>query len=197
MTAPIYYDPTGKEALSPAVQAVITHLVKGTDDNGLGSFGVVGVNVQYQIDQAIENNVPISRIKLAADPPNPVPFLRALEDLCNRIASLTPNRKDLHEELFKSVDFALLHQMISNSAMDPINDLLPVLSYLQNAIQSLQAPDRVEKTKAWVESLRQSFHNICDNSLSTPFKFNLVVPLLPEFFENSFKFINEIELDVS
>lgn len=152
-------------------------------------MSISSIDVEYICDGLKENNVDIyTRVVLSKNKPDPSKLLISLEDLCHQIASLTPNRIDIQQNIMKSVDLSLLYQMILNNALDPKKDLLPIFRYFQETLKALQAPSRTNTTEQWIQQLSVSFEG---KSLDE------VASLIPLFFERSSLVIEEIQFDVS
>lgn len=166
-------------------------------------------DVEYLCDGIREDGVHLSRIVLAgAAVPDPTPLLMALQDLAMQIASFTPNRPDIQQEVMATVDAALLSQMVVTRSLDPVTDLLPILQYFQRSLKSLQAPSRTAITDAWIKQIAESFHKV-DNAPESSSNLvgsssqrrgkslDEVAPLLPPFFERATSIVEEIQRDMA
>ena len=171
-------------------------------------------DIEYTCDHTLENSVISSRIVLKNTViSDPTPLLLALQDLGNQIASLTPNRSDIQQEIHSTIDIPLLSQMIVNRALDPVSDLLPILQYFQRSLQALQAPSRTSISDAWIRDLTESFYKVETTSTSPTTtaavvavpssgqrrgrSLDEVAPLLPLFFERATAVIEEIQRDMA
>ena len=87
--------------------------------------------------------------------------------------------------------------MLINNALDPAKDLLPILSYFQRTLISMQAPSRTAATEQWMTELHQSFFKTGTTGSSESKSLDEIAELLPPFFERAVKCIEEIQRDVS
>ena len=149
---------------------------------------ILSINVECLSDSTIEKIVPLNRVKISTDPPEPTPFLLALQDTLNRVAGLTPHRSDLHAELSAAVDFPMWMQMIVHSAMT-VSDVSRIFSHIFACISKLQAPIRSESFTQWTNDYLRL--------ISASSSFESLVPLLPLVFEFTSSCIDEIKRDVS
>lgn len=134
----------GVEYVSSATVLEIRNL---SDINTADMCSVPHVLKVKHFDGSVEDNVSVNRVVLNTRPRDPTLLISSLRDLADQIAQLTPSRADIKSELITAVDKDLLSQMITNDAMDPYKDLLPLLQYLQRSILSLQAPRRAPQTE--------------------------------------------------
>jgi hypothetical protein len=165
------------------------------------------VDVEYTADGLREEGVAADRIVLTDSAvPDPTPLLVALHDVGQQIASFTPNRPDIQQEIMNTVDVPLLSQMIVNRALDPVTDLLPILQYFQRSLQSLQAPSRTAVSEAWIRDLADSFHKVDSPTIAGAVassgqrrgkSLDEVAPLLPQFFERASAVVEEIQRDMA
>lgn len=166
---------------------------------------VVSVNVEYLCDGLREDNVSVGRVVLASSAvPDPTPLVMALQDLAMQIASFTPNRSDIQQAVLTTVDSALLSQMIVNRALDPVNDLLPIMHFFQRSLMDLQAPSRTASTEAWMRQLAESFYKVESDGSAVPSSgqrrgksIDEVAHLLPPFFERATSVVEEIQRDMA
>eukprot|EP00428_Durinskia_dybowskii_P075315 CAMPEP_0170400786 /NCGR_PEP_ID=MMETSP0117_2-20130122/24677_1 /TAXON_ID=400756 /ORGANISM="Durinskia baltica, Strain CSIRO CS-38" /LENGTH=1002 /DNA_ID=CAMNT_0010657545 /DNA_START=260 /DNA_END=3268 /DNA_ORIENTATION=+ len=201
---------TSTPILTARVLAV--HMQSAGDEKSnsglVGADQIGSIDVEYVCDGVREDGVAAARIVLADSAvPDPTPLIMALQDLSQQVASFTPNRPDIQQEVLSTVDVPLLSQMIVNRALDPATDLLPILQFFQRSLLALQAPSRTAITEAWMRSLAESFYFIdcSSNSNDTPASsgqrrgknIDEVAPLLPLFFERATAVVEEIQRDMA
>lgn len=110
------------------------------------------IRVRYLADEAIEDNVPITRIVLASEPPRGEALVSGLYDLARNIASYTPQRKDIVQRLATLFDPALLRQVVAAGALSLTKDLAPIFLSLKHAVMRLQAEYRLEYAVQWLRA---------------------------------------------
>lgn len=190
---------------TPIMTARIVAMAEASSDDAPAT---ATVDVEYLCDGVREDGVHMGRVVLAgATVPDPSPLLLALEDLAMQIASFTPNRPDIQQEVLSTVDAALLSQMVVTRSLDPVTDLLPILQYFQRSLQALQAPSRTAATDAWIRQLSESFYKVespsCgdlvagSSSQRRGKSLDEVAPLLPPFFERATSIVEEIQRDMA
>ena len=67
-------------------------------------------------------------------------------ELKQRINNLTPSRKDMHEELDKSIDLVIIKQMLRNDAFEK-EDAFHIINCIFERLQKLCAPCQDEDIK--------------------------------------------------
>jgi hypothetical protein len=223
---PIYYMPNGAHLdiqkagtgsasfeftrtpiLTVRVLAIHTAQPSDSTPHSNNPLAELSIDVEYTSDGIREDGVSGERIVLAdATVPDPTPLVVALRDLAQQIASFTPNRPDIQQDVLSSVDAALLSQMIINRALDPVADLLPILQFFQRSLQSLQAPSRTAVTEAWIRAVAESFHKVegfvapgtaPSSGQRRGKSIDEVAPLLPVYFERATAVVEEIQRDMA
>lgn len=117
------------------------------------------------------NQAYTERIKLAIENGESKYLSEVLSEIIERLNSLIPNRKDLHQQLKQNVDVELIEQMIDNRAFDS-KVLSDIIGSLLTRITLLSAPadkpkiERVRKdmeeisTESWAEAVAPFFLKI-------------------------------------
>lgn len=146
------------------------------------------IDVVYAADKTKEERVSPDRLRRAEDPIDYQMLLGLLVEQKDRIASLTPSRADMRQQLEDAVDVQLLKGMLENNAMKA-QDMLKLQGFLISRVMDLQAPARVEATRQWWESYRQE--------CSSCHTFQQLLPHLPKFFEHMMAYIEEITRDTA
>lgn len=92
------------------------------------------------------------RAKLSGPDPDYEWVVRLYSEIRDRIAKLTPNRVDLHQELKEAMDVELFDQMLRNNAFNGA-DLYRLVHFVFDRLSSLEAPARAESTQRMVQEL--------------------------------------------
>ena len=94
-----------------------------------------------------------------------------LDELKLKLQGLTPSRNDVRDRIERSIDTALITQMVQHRCFDP-SDFLEVASFVVEHLLAMQAPADNEATRAWYRAwegeLRSgecSFSQLCADFL--------------------------------
>jgi len=147
------------------------------------------IDVMYPEDGIKETRVPISRCRLKTDPLDFRPLLSLLEEVREKLIELTPNRRDIANDLREKVDTDLLRQMLEQGVFDPAS-VWALLGFLVQHIISLEAPVRASETELWFKHLQAE----AGGSMKD---LSLLVPTLPRVFQYLFDKVEEIKRDVA
>jgi hypothetical protein len=91
----------------------------------------------------------VTRTLLAGDA---TPLLVLVQELAERLISITPSRADLAAEVTEALDVALLEQVLARDLLDS-RLLFSMLRFAGERILWLEAPARNESTQAWLAQL--------------------------------------------
>jgi hypothetical protein len=112
-------------------------------------------------------------------------IIDCLKDTRYFMASLIPNRKDIHQELWEKIDTELIEQMINNEAIDPLY-IKQLVCYIVNKIKQFGALEEEKKIKEWEDKILLDFEKGFEYS-----------EFFPEFFQTVFKKLTELEMDIT
>ncbi len=206
-------------ALTPAVQETAADVVPGAlvqlrFGGGQGSLFEATVeavhaegqtlDVAYVMDGMKERR-PVADVRLKADPLDYEPLLALLDDVREKLADLTPKRKDLAAELQAKLDKQFLGQMARQGLLDAPT-IHRLLTFVVQRLMALQAPLRAAETGAWFSGMEaqvqaaitslepgsSSSSSSCSSTLSPAF-----VRLLPVAFQTVFERIDETRRDIA
>ena len=142
------------------------------------------------------------RIMLASkdDPPNFLPTIQCFDDLRMKILSFSPKAGTKKGPLLAlaSIDLSLFNQMLSNGAVS-VTELEDWLFALLNALGELVAPARVARLSQWKLKFTEKCSDLTRSSSmqSNKRQIEIVLPLIPLFFEITALFIEELQRDMA
>lgn len=210
----------GRElAQSFYLTAKVLH-VYDMNEAGESGNGQKTIDVEFLVDETVERNVGIERVKLASKANEASILIQSLYDVIHQVHLLIPNRKDLQTKLLQCFDADLLTQMVSRDSLSLRDDLLPILSFIYEFAENLQAEYRLPYSKQWFACFSQAFddslaedakqsnpiikrchdrfisltNESANNSMSS---FEKTLSVLPIFFERITECVEEIQRDVS
>lgn len=116
-----------------------------------------------------------------------------IDEVKQILASITPNRKDLHAELDATLDLDLLRQLLEQQSIAEW-DLRPLTMFVVKYIRMLEAPARSDETDAW---LKDFLIKLDKNDEEHPSDLPSKVKLLREFFDFCHEKLEQVRLDVT
>ncbi|GBG33876.1 Hypothetical Protein FCC1311_100992 [Hondaea fermentalgiana] len=116
-----------------------------------------------------------------------------IDELKQVMASITPNRKDLHAQLDAALDLDLLGQMLEHNSAASW-DLRPLTEFVVKYIRMLEAPARSEHTDAWLKSYLAKL-DAADKDHHD--ELHHKVHLLHEFFDFCHEKLEQVRLDMT
>lgn len=102
-----------------------------------------------------------------------------IQDIKNRLCSLTPHRIDLQNEICESLDTDWLLEMLSTNSMDP-KHVIQLIMFIIFKLKQYSAPNEDSLLSKWESSVRE---------LQTI----EYATFLPKFFQDCYRFLDIID----
>jgi len=153
------------------------------------------VDIEYLVD-GVKERRPIHQFRLKDDPLEYEPFLALVDEVREKLTSLTPRRIDLAEELRAHLDKKLLSQMALQGLLDA-PAIYKLLKYIFDHLMALQAPVRVAETMSWISGFEKEVHASMSASQHAKYIPSAFVALLPRVFRGIFARIDETQRDIA
>lgn len=131
------------------------------------------------------------------------PFLVLVQELADRLISMTPSRADLKDEILGSLDVALLKQVLSKDLLDS-QLLFSILRFAGRRILCLEAPARNASTEKWLVRLKELEDRVVQQAGGPCVRLSLQdstvskqwVPSISPLFEFLFEKVDQIHVDI-
>ena len=107
-----------------------------------------------------------------------------LKDVSLMIASLVPNRKDIHQEIWDAINIDLINQMIEHEVMDIIY-MKKIILYIVGKIKIMGSISDEKEIIKWEKKIEETFE--------TGFKLSEFFPL---YFKNVFEKLENIHIEI-
>ena len=142
----------------------------------------------------------VTRTLLAGDY---TPLLVLVQELAERLISITPSRTDLGEEVHGALDVALLEQVLSKDVLDS-QLLFSMLRFAGERILWLEAPARNGSTEGWLARLNELEGEVMRHGWGSPVRLSLQgegaslawAPLVSPLFEFLLEKVDQIHVDI-
>jgi hypothetical protein len=121
---------------------------------------------------------------LSEEPPKYDKLISLMKELKIYLMGCVPNRYDIHEEIYKTIDIELWEQMLKHGAHNA-DDIVNLTNYVYQKIEEWSAKQEISNLKLFREELDKQLNLISQNEIT-------LASYVTYFLKNSFGYLEKI-----
>ena len=112
-------------------------------------------------------------------------LIKFLDEIRTKLCSFVPNRPDLHNNIFETIDTTFIESMLRNDAMDN-NYIFNLIQYIINQLKEFDSLENERNYEMWKTMTCEQLQNNVD-----------ICILLPKFFREVFFRLDSLEESIN